>query len=153
MPVKGLPLVAIVLLWLAPTAARSQPSKGLFDHLRNEWISDLEAQRLEPALRHYDAEATFINPNGTHADGVAAIRSLYSAVFAAVQARIQMTPRSASVSGDLAYESGSYTEQITDRKTHQTSSIRGDYLTVYRRDKTREWRIAQQAWTEGGAAR
>jgi len=121
---------------------------NLFDGLRNDWIADLEAHRLQPSLDLYASDAVFINPDGTHSIGSAAIRSLYESVFAAFDAQIRMVPMSHQLSGNLAFESGTYTEQTVERRTQKVQNVHGDYLTVYRLEKPNRWLIVQQVWTE-----
>ena len=118
-----------------------------FALLRQSWIEDQEARRLLSAIGHYSPDADFLSADGSHAEGTAAIRQLYGSVFDCCNATIQMTSRVTSASGDLAYDSGSYTEQITNRVSHAVTSVRGDYLTIYRHFGL-QWLIVQQAFTQ-----
>ena len=135
-----------------PLHAQSTPpvfGKGPvpFALLRQSWIEDLEGHRLLASLSHYAPDADFLSADGNHAGGTKAIRELYSTVFARFDASIQMTSRVTSASGDLAYDSGSYTERITLRDTHQVLDYHGDYLTIYRHLGL-QWLIVQQAFTQ-----
>jgi ketosteroid isomerase-like protein len=60
---------------------------------------------------------------------------------------MQFTPASTSTSGDLAYESGTYTETTSLTSTKTTINISGSYLTLYRRTPEGRWLILQQAFT------
>ena len=151
------------MLWLclfasAPVYAQAYSAPPLlakgpipFSLLRQSWIEDLEAHRLLSSIGHYSPDADFLSGDGSHAEGLAAIRQLYSSVFERFDAAITMTSRVTSQSGDLAYDSGSYSEQITDRISHQALSLHGDYLTVYRRLGL-QWLIVQQAFTQASDA-
>ena len=118
-----------------------------FALLRQSWIEDLEGHRLLSSLGHYAPDADFLSADGNHAGGTAAIRQLYSTVFAQFDASIQMISRVTSESGDLAYDSGSYTERITLHEGHKVLDYHGDYLTIYRHLGL-QWLIVQQAFTQ-----
>jgi uncharacterized protein (TIGR02246 family) len=142
------PTFLLLAAFLAPAAhAQAAP----FEQLRQTWVTDLEARDLEASLALYTSDATFINPDGTHAATPAEIRQLFTFVYAAIQAKIQLTSRSTSTSGDLAFDSGSYTETLTERGAQPGQGIHhlsGDYLTIYHHDADGHWRIVQQAWTD-----
>lgn len=123
----------------------AQSSAPDFAALRSLWIADLEGKRLEPALACYAPGAVFTNADGTHVSGEG-LRELYKSVFRNFDASIEMTPRTTTASGELAYEAGSYAEEIVDRATHAGQHLSGDYLTVYRRESGR-WLIVEQVWT------
>jgi ketosteroid isomerase-like protein len=91
----------------------------------------LESQDLEGSLALYTKDATFTNPDGTHVSG-AVLRDLYKAVFGSFHAKILMTPRSHASSGSLAYEAGSYDEDLRRVGNGDERHVSGNYLTVYR---------------------
>jgi len=55
------------------------------------------------------------------------------------------TLRELAQSGNLAYDSGTYRETLTDRATGKAQKVSGTYLTVYRR-MGEKWLIAEQMW-------
>jgi uncharacterized protein (TIGR02246 family) len=143
-----------LLLLAASLTPALHAQSAPFEQLRQTWVDDLEGRDLEASLALYTPDATFINPDGTHAATPAEIRQLFSFVYAAFQAKIQLTSRSTNTSGDLAFDSGSYTETITERGAQPGQGIHhlnGDYLTVYHHDPDGRWRIVQQAWTDSHA--
>ena len=155
MPRTTLPALLLAILCTSLHAQTPAPlvfGKGSvpFALLRQSWIEDLEAHRLLASLGRYAPDADFLSGDGGHAEGTAAIRQLYSFVFDHFDASIAMTSRVTSQSGDLAYDSGSYTEQITDRTTHKVTPVHGDYLTIYRHLGL-QWLIVQQAFTQAPA--
>lgn len=136
---------------LLAAAAQAQSSRAPIARLRQAWVAALEARSLEGSLALYATDATFINPDGTHADTPAQLRTLYASVFAHFTSRIDLTSRRTGQSGDLAFDSGSFTEVLHEsgkpagQGTHHFS---GDYLTLYQRGRDGRWRILQQAWTQ-----
>lgn len=135
-------------------AAQAQTSRAPISRLRQAWVDNLEARDLEGSLALYATDATFINPDGTHADTPAELRKLYASVFAHFTSRIDLTSRRTGQSGNLAFDSGSFTEALhesgkpADRGIHH---FRGDYLTLYQRGRDGRWRILQQVWTSAPA--
>ncbi len=128
-------------------AAGAQTAAPPYAQLRAAWIANLQAHKLDQSLTLYAPDATFLSPDGTHADGTRRIRALFETVFAAYDAKIILTSRATATSGDLAFDSGTFAENITDRSTHAAQTLHGDYLTVYRHFPDGQWRIVQQAWT------
>jgi ketosteroid isomerase-like protein len=142
-------LVALMLTLLhSSVLSRAQSVTAPdFEALRSNWVQRLESRDLGGSLALYTTDATFTNPDGTHVSG-AALRDLYQTVFQSFRAKITMTPRSHASSGSLAYEAGSYAEDITPIGDGERKHSDGDYLTVYRRTDSGGWLIVEQVWTE-----
>ncbi len=148
--------IYLLLLWVPWASAQFgtpalERGKAPIALLRQSLIEDVEAQRLLASVSRYSPDATFMDQDGTHADGIAAIRELYAAVFSQATAQIQMNSRTSGESGELAYDSGAWVETLTDKKTHVATTSHGDYLTIYRRMGLNRWLIVQQAWTASQA--
>ena len=151
-------LLCASLLALAVAPAPAQSATPIFGKgpvpfalLRQSWIEDLEAHRLLSSLAHYTPDADFLEPDGQHAEGIAAIRQMYTTVFERFNSHIHFASRVTGTSGDLAYDSGSYVEDLTDRATQARLHLEGDYLTIYHRFGL-QWLIVQQAFTEAPPA-
>jgi uncharacterized protein (TIGR02246 family) len=140
-----------VAFLICSTASLHSQSSAPVEQLRQTWVKDLEARSLEASLALYAPDATFINPDGTHASTPEALRQLFTFVYGGFTAKIQLISRSTGGSGDLAFDSGSYTETVTEVASDPGKGVHhlsGDYLTVYRREPDGRWQIVQQAWTE-----
>jgi ketosteroid isomerase-like protein len=129
-------VLALFIAVLAPTTQAQSPAPAPFAQLRQTWIANLQSRNLEAALALYTPDANFINADGTHTSTPAELRALYIRVFGAFTAKIQLTSRTTGQSGDkpgdLAFDSGSYSESITLNLTpsgppHQYT---GDYLII-----------------------
>lgn len=138
-------LASSVLLSVLATA--QLPTGPNFDGLRNKWIHNLESQDIEGSLALSSTDATLTNPDGTHVSGPA-LRDLYKAVFRSFHAKILMSPRAHAFSDTLAYEAGSYTENLTRIANGEVQQVSGDYLTLYRKTASGGWLIVEQVWTE-----
>jgi ketosteroid isomerase-like protein len=136
-----------LLLFLLLTA-QTQPFAGL----REEWASDLHEKNVDASVALYAPNAVFVQPDGTRVQGTAALRDLYRKVTSTFDSTLAFSPREIETSGDLAYDSGTYTETLVTRATGQKTHMAGSYLTVYRKDKDAGWKIVEQVWTGGPAS-
>jgi ketosteroid isomerase-like protein len=148
MTFRRLPYSVLLTLTLltAPRIHAQSPPGPDFNVLRKSWVHCLETRDLQASLAAYASDATFTNPDGTHASGKE-LRQLYETVFKTFRAKITMTPRASEFSGNLAYEGGSYDETVTLTGSGERKHFQGDYLTVYRHTGKANWLIVQQVWT------
>lgn len=142
----------VLLLFLALQTAGAPVANDPFAALRDQWIKDLHAKQIDDSLAQYAPDADFISDNGrTH--GMAALRQLFTTITSTLDSDLAFTSLRIEVSGDLAYDSGTYKETLLNRATGKTQNIAGDYLTVYRRTKAPNgnavWLIVEQIWTGG----
>jgi ketosteroid isomerase-like protein len=123
-----------------------------FAALRVQWAKDLHDKHVEDSLAQYADDANFISDTGrTH--GMASLRQLFSTITQTFDSDLTFTSQRVEVSGQLAYDSGTYTETLLNRATGNTQKMAGDYVTVYRREKAANgnelWLIVEQVWTGG----
>ncbi len=117
-----------------------------FSALREEWANNLHAKHLEAAVALYAPDAAFLQPDGTRIEGLPAIRTLFKNIMATFDSTIQFSSHAVEHSTDLAFDSGTYTETLTNKTTGATIHTSGSYLTIYRRSPDNHWLIIQQAW-------
>jgi ketosteroid isomerase-like protein len=142
-------LIVLALQSAGPAPSNNDPFVGL----RNQWASDLHAKHIEDSLAQYAADADFVSDAG-RAHGTDALRSLFQNVTATLDSDLTFTSERVEVSGDLAYDSGTYTETLVTRATGTVQHLAGSYLTVYRRTNVggsgnAMWLIVEQVWTGG----
>jgi ketosteroid isomerase-like protein len=135
---RALLLILIVL----PQVSAADP----FEKLRQEWAHDLHEKRLEASTALYAPDAVFIQPDGARVKGSAAIRRLYEKVTSTFDSSLNFSSERVEISGDLAYDSGRYTETLVMRATHKSILNKGSYLTIYRKGKDGNWKIVEQMW-------
>ena len=133
---------------VGPTARAPEPDP--FAALREQWAKDLHDKHIEDSLAQYAPDADFISDTGrTH--GTAALRQLFETITTTLDSDLTFHSERVEISGDLAYDSGTYTETLKTRATGKAQKMTGDYLTVYRRMKAANgnavWVIAEQVWT------
>ncbi len=143
-------LVALLCAALLPQRAvvsAPPPDAPPFAALRDQWASSLHEKRIDDAIALYTDDADFLQPDGSLVHGSAALRALYQTVTTQFDSNLQFASRKTEVSGNLAYDSGSYTETLLVHATGSQLNLSGNYLTVYRRDPSGHWRIAAQSWS------
>jgi len=146
----------LLLLFLAVQSSGGPAAAGTADPfagLRNQWASDLHAKHIEDSLAQYADDADFISDAGrTH--GMPALRELFKTVTMTFDSDLTFTSDRVEISGDLAYDSGTYTETLVTRATGKSQRMAGNYLTIYRRttvgaNGNAVWLIREQMWTGG----
>ncbi len=112
-----------------------------------DWAKNWQARDLEATLSLYTDDAVFLDPSATRVTGKAALRAFFATVLKQYGAKPRMQSVTDGSSGDLGFDSGTYTEVITPI-ANPSGAIRthGSYLVVLRRVGGR-WLIAQQMWT------
>jgi ketosteroid isomerase-like protein len=117
--------------------------------LREQWVKDLHDKQLDEIIAHYAPDAAFLSPAGRFT-GPVPIRGLFKNVMDTVTSELSMHSLVTESSGDLAYDSGGYSETLVPVKGGPNQQFQGDYLTVFRRQKDGKWLIIQQVWTFAG---
>jgi ketosteroid isomerase-like protein len=115
--------------------------------LRDAWVQDLRAKRLEPILKSYAADAAFLLPAGERITGSVALRGLFQNIMAAFDSDLTLHSRNLEASGDLAYDSGDFEETLTVIATGAKINSKGSYIIIYKRQGNGSWQIVQQVWT------
>jgi ketosteroid isomerase-like protein len=147
-------LLMLLLAFQVPGAAKPAPAtdQDPFAALRDQWAKDLKGKFIDDSLAQYAPDADFISDEGrTH--GAAALRQLFTTVTKTFDSDLAFHSERIEISGELAYDSGTYKETLLNRATGKAQPMAGDYLTVYRRTKLPNgnavWLIVEQVWTGG----
>ena len=82
-------------------------------------------------------------------NSAAAIRNLFERIWNQLTPHIELTSHVVERSGELAYDSGEYVQNLVSGGT--AVNIAGNYLFIYRRQPD-GWRIVEQIWTEASGA-
>ncbi len=118
--------------------------------LRAQWAQELHDKDLDKIIALYAADAAFLAPSGGRFTGQTAIRGLFKTIMDTVTSNITFHSIVTETSGDLAYDSGDYSETLVPTKSGPDQHYKGDYLIVFRRQKDGHWLIVQQVWTFAG---
>ena len=134
-------------LTLAPRAAPQASTIVALAKIRQVWVEDLRAKKLESILKFYAADAVFLQPSGERITGSAALRSLFQTIMASFDSDLVLHSQNLETSGDLAYDSGDFEETLTTIATGAKIASKGSYIIVHRRQPSGDWQIVQHAWT------
>ena len=143
----ALACATLVALALSGSAAPQDSTVVTLGKLRDAWIQDLRAKRLEPILKSYAADAAFLQPTGVRITGPAALRGLFQMIMSTFDSDLTLHSRSLEASGDLAYDSGDFEEGLTVIATGAKINSKGSYIIIYKRQANGSWLIVQQVWT------
>ena len=150
-------MVAVVALGMGAAAWAHAPQAGPADDkpkgadtfavLRAEWARNLHDKRVAASVAEYAPDGEFMDPGGGRVRGAVALRELFQTITVTYDSDLKFTSQHADVRGELAYDSGTYTEILIVRASGRVEHSSGSYLTIYERGKGGEWLIAEQMWT------
>jgi uncharacterized protein (TIGR02246 family) len=109
-----------------------------------KWQADFKAKDLEALAGQYSADASFVTSEGA-ANGSTEIRKTLANAGTDPAMQIQFASDKVEVakSGDLAYSTGHFTEQYTDRKTGKVMSGQGTFVSVYKKQDDGSWKMVE----------
>ena len=142
-------LAILACLWSCGAAQHPATTTDEVAAVRDHWMQAFNATQLDPVIATYANDAVFLPNTGERIVSALAIRELYTRIWKTFTPRISLDNRASERSGDLAYDSGEYREQVTSQA--ETLELAGSYVFVYRREPA-GWRIVQQIWTEGSGS-
>jgi len=119
-------------------------------NLRGQWAQELHDKQLDQIIALYAPDAAFLAPSGGRFTGQAEIRGLFKTIMDTVTSNITFHSIATESSGDLAFDSGDYSETLVPTKNGPDQHYKGDYLIVFRHQKDGQWLIVQQVWTFAG---
>ena len=145
-------LLAFVTIFapvFSQTASASPKGSSLetFAKLREAWVQDLRTKQLERILKLYAPDAAFLQPNGERITGPAALRTLFQTIMSTFNSDLALHSQNLEASGDLAYDSGDFQENLTSIATGAKITSKGSYVTIFKRQPGGSWQIVQQVWT------
>jgi ketosteroid isomerase-like protein len=129
------------------TAAAQDSTRLTLAKMRDDWVQDLRSKQLEPILNFYAADAVFLQPNGDRLTGAATLRSFFQMIMSTFNSDLTLHSQNLDVSGDLAYDSGSFEESLTTIATGTKITSKGSYIIIYKRQPGGSWQIVQHVWT------
>ena len=119
-------------------------------NLRQQWVKELHDKQLDQIVALYAPDGAFLSPSGGRFTGPAAIRGLFKNVMDTVTSELTLHSIVTENSGDLAYDSGDYSETLVPTTGGPNQHFQGDYLIVFKRQKDGKWLIVQHTWTFAG---
>jgi uncharacterized protein (TIGR02246 family) len=134
--------------WRVLQAQHKQPAVAdELARIRTEWSKDLHDKQLDRLVALYAPDAVFLKPSGRRVSGRPAIRDLCKSVMDTFTSDINMHSLATDHSGDLAYDSGEYTESLVKTSDGTKADMEGNYVMILKRQADGNWLIAEQIWT------
>ncbi len=119
-----------------------------------QWAGFWNAKNLDATLTLYAPEAVFLSASGERWEGMAAIRKNFARLLKRFDPRLTLQSLKSEVSGNLAYDSGSFDEVLAPAKGGKAIRARGNYLFVFQRKSKRSgWKILEQVWTQADSSK
>src|SRR5215472_3837231 len=143
-------LIRLGVFLVAVFAAASSHKPSAADamaNIRAQWPKFLHSKQLDQLAMLYAPDAAFLDPNGGRISGRPAIRELCKKVMETFTSDLTFHSITTEYSGDLAYDSGDFSETLVNLSDGSTSQGKGNYLMVFKRQPDGNWLIAQQVWT------
>ena len=125
----------------APPATDVNAVRDEVGNVRTGWIAAAERDDAAAVAQLYADDAVLMTVEGTVVRGRQGVQEYFAKAFS-TSAGLQVTPGSFDASGDLAYESGSFSQDVTppDKKTMKVS---GHYVVVLKRQADGAWKLVQ----------
>lgn len=144
----ALALFALVLSQILHSVAGAQSAtNATLAKTREAWVHDLHTKQLEPILKLYAPEAVFLQPSGERLTGSSALRTLFQNIMATFNSDLSLHSHNLEASGDLAYDSGDFQENLTSIASGAKIASKGSYVIIFKRQPNGSWQIVQQVFT------
>jgi uncharacterized protein (TIGR02246 family) len=133
---------AIVLL--AALSACSTRTSGADEAAIRQFLANLETRINAGDIGFVDAfakDAVIMAPGTPDISGYDAIRAMYGGVLQQDSMTVHFTTQEIAVAGDLAYEHGTYTLRLVDRKTGKVvQDVRNKHVHILKRQPDGSWK-------------
>ena len=142
---RAVTFAAVAMLAACGGAQKPATTTDELAALRESWSRAFNAKQLDAVVATYALDAVFLPITGGRVVSAAAIKNLYERIWNQLTPHVELTSHVVERSGNLAYDSGEYVENVVSGGT--AVNIAGNYVFVYRR-QAEGWRIVEQIWTE-----
>lgn len=139
----------LILLMAMAVATPNQQSSSVQDgiaKIRLGWARNLHEKHLDQLVMLYTSDAVFLSSDVGRVSGREAIRGLCKNVMSAFTSDLVFHSIRTESSGDLAYDSGEFSETLVKLADGSKTEDHGNYLMVFKRQPDGNWLITQQMW-------
>jgi uncharacterized protein (TIGR02246 family) len=147
------PVGAVTPAKAAPPPANPDPASAAdaLKTLEGQWVSAWAAHDVAKTASYYSPDATLMLPGAPVMNGTAAITGGLTETFKDPAFKLEFKADQAlvSASGELGYTRGSFTQTSTDPATHKPKTVKGAYVTVFRRQADGSWKAVQDIASPG----
>lgn len=142
-------VIAIAVLCAAPLGSLSATKEAApLADARTQWTMLLHNKDIEGFVKLYAPDAVFMSGDVGRVTGRDAIRKITLQATGSFTSNLVFRSVTTDRAGNLAYDSGEFSETLTPNSGGAPVEAKGSYLTVYKRQADGHWLIVQQVWTE-----
>lgn len=122
------------------------------NELREKEEAAFEAGDLDALLALRTNDFIVMPPNQAAVEGKEAVRGFISGMFGQLQMEETMVSEEIVVSGDWAFDRGTFTGSVTPSSGGKTMTLDGKYLWILKRQPDGSWKYTIQMWNNNGSA-
>jgi uncharacterized protein (TIGR02246 family) len=104
----------------------------------------VNAGDVDAEVSRFTEDGIYMWPDAPSIQGHEALRKWFRQRFVRVNVRIENETREIVVSGDWAFERGTYVAHIRTKTGDGEETVRGKYINILRRQPDGSWRIARR---------
>jgi uncharacterized protein (TIGR02246 family) len=133
---------ALMLITVSPSAQQKGADEAAIAKLRTAYQTAASAQDGPGLARLFAADGVEMPPNAPAASGRAAIEAFHKG-FAKqwMMHGMTITATSTKVAGDIAYDVGTYKQQLMSNATGGIVDDKGKYVVLLKKDGAGNWAI------------
>ncbi len=121
----------------------TEADKEQLTALRNSYQEAFNAKELDALVALYTDDAYLLPPNQEMVQGTDAIRQVLEYRFETLKAQnLVLTAVSTYGVGDLAYDVGTDSQQVTPPGATDPVTLKGKYLVALKKDAGGDWKLA-----------
>lgn len=131
----------------ASPARTSESDLRAINSMRTQAEAAENSGNAEALLALFAEDAVMMPPNRPAVVGVPAARAFVPDFFKAFALSEQFSSQEVVVSGDWAFDRGTYTLTLTSRSDRSAVTTKGKYLWILKRSADGTWKYARTAWS------
>jgi len=124
-------------------APSTEADQAQIDKLRDAFISAFNAGDAETIADQYAPDAVVLPQNQQAVTGHDAIVSLNKATFDQYTPKISVTSAETKIFGDVAFDRGTYTIELTPKAGGNPINDEGKYLIIIQRQPDGSWKVTR----------
>ena len=130
----------------APQADHRAADEATIRGLDSAWVKAVAAKNAQQAASYYTDDGVLMAPGAPMASGKDAVQKMWAGLMGLPGFALTFAPDKVVVSGDMAYEFGSYALTTND-KAGKPHTSNGKYVVVWSRQPDGSWKAALDAPT------
>jgi uncharacterized protein (TIGR02246 family) len=133
-------LAGSIILGIGIVSAQPGKTEPALNKLAADFSAAFSAGNAARVAMHYTADAVLMPPNEAAINGRSNIQAWFQKQVEGGAGNLKLQPKESRISGDVAFEAGTYTISIKP-KTGQPISDTGKYIVVMKKEGA-DWKIS-----------